>query len=106
MPARRRRRLCEYVQHLSLIDYICVSASLEHRVVEYVDHLHEHFEDPVVMKNGRLHATQAARLLHHHETGEPGPLRVPRKARSGGADAGIAAITVMVGLGPRPSTSF
>ena len=45
--------LCEYVQHLSLIDYICVSASLEHRVVEYVDHLHEHFEDPVVVKNGR-----------------------------------------------------
>jgi L-fuconate dehydratase len=45
--------LCEYVQHLSLIDYICVSASLEHRVIEYVDHLHEHFEDPVVMKNGR-----------------------------------------------------
>jgi L-fuconate dehydratase len=45
--------LCEYVQHLSLIDYICVSASLEHRVVEYVDHLHEHFEDPVVMKKGR-----------------------------------------------------
>ena len=45
--------LCEYVQHLSLIDYICVSASLEHRVVEYVDHLHEHFEEPVVMKKGR-----------------------------------------------------
>jgi L-fuconate dehydratase len=45
--------LCEYVQHLALIDYICVSASLEHRVVEYVDHLHEHFVDPVVVKNGR-----------------------------------------------------
>jgi L-fuconate dehydratase len=45
--------LCEYVQHLSLIDYICVSASLEHRVVEYVDHLHEHFVDPVVVRNGR-----------------------------------------------------
>jgi L-fuconate dehydratase len=45
--------LCEYVQHLAIIDYVCVSASLEHRVVEYVDHLHEHFEYPVVMKNGR-----------------------------------------------------
>ncbi|WP_119301088.1 L-fuconate dehydratase [Dongia deserti] len=45
--------LCEYVQHLALIDYICVSASLEHRVVEYVDHLHEHFVDPVVVKSGR-----------------------------------------------------
>lgn len=43
--------LCEYVQHLSLFDYICVSASLEHRVVEYVDHLHEHFLDPVKIQN-------------------------------------------------------
>jgi len=45
--------LCEYVQHLSLFDYICVSASLENRLIEYVDHLHEHFVYPVVMKNGR-----------------------------------------------------
>jgi len=45
--------LCEYVQHLAIFDYICVSASLEDRVVEYVDHLHEHFVDPVVVRNGR-----------------------------------------------------
>lgn len=45
--------LCEYVQHLSIFDYICVSASLENRILEYVDHLHEHFLDPVVMRNGR-----------------------------------------------------
>ena len=45
--------LCEYVQHLSIFDYICVSASLEGRVLEYVDHLHEHFVDPVFVKNGR-----------------------------------------------------
>jgi L-fuconate dehydratase len=45
--------LCEYVQHLSMFDYIAVSASLEHRIVEYVDHLHEHFLDPVVIRNGR-----------------------------------------------------
>ena len=44
--------LCEYVQHLALIDYICVSGSLEDRVLEYVDHLHEHFVDPVVMRDG------------------------------------------------------
>jgi len=42
--------LCEYVQHLSMIDYICISASLENRVIEYVDHLHEHFFDPVVIR--------------------------------------------------------
>ncbi|CAN5592578.1 L-fuconate dehydratase [soil metagenome] len=44
--------LCEYVQHLSIFDYIAVSASLEDRILEYVDHLHEHFLDPVTMKNG------------------------------------------------------
>jgi len=44
--------LCEYVQHLSMVDYICISASLEDRIIEYVDHLHEHFLDPVVIKNG------------------------------------------------------
>lgn len=44
--------LCEYVQHLSLFDYIAVSASLEDRVIEYVDHLHEHFLNPVVIRNG------------------------------------------------------
>ncbi|GAC1515228.1 MAG: enolase C-terminal domain-like protein [Gemmatimonadaceae bacterium] len=45
--------LCEYVQHLALFDYICVSGSLEGRIVEYVDHLHEHFADPVVIRHGR-----------------------------------------------------
>ncbi|MDR9366090.1 MAG: L-fuconate dehydratase [Balneolaceae bacterium] len=44
--------LCEYVQHLSMIDYIAISGSKENRVIEYVDHLHEHFLDPVVIKNG------------------------------------------------------
>ena len=38
--------LCEYVQHLAFFDYIAVSGSLEDRVVEWVDHLHEHFRDP------------------------------------------------------------
>src|SRR5690606_24812081 len=45
--------LCEYVQHLSIFDYLCVSGSLENRVIEYVDHLHEHFVDPVIIRNGR-----------------------------------------------------
>ena len=44
--------LCEYVQHLSMIDYIAISASKEDRIIEYVDHLHEHFLDPVLIKNG------------------------------------------------------
>lgn len=45
--------LCEYVQHLSIVDFVCVSGSLENRVIEYVDHLHEHFVSPVRMENGR-----------------------------------------------------
>ncbi|HEV8133325.1 MAG TPA: L-fuconate dehydratase [Pyrinomonadaceae bacterium] len=45
--------LCEYVQHLSIFDYIAVSACLDRRIVEYVDHLHEHFVTPVVMNGDR-----------------------------------------------------
>jgi len=44
--------LCEYVQHLAMIDFISISGSLENRIVEYVDHLHEHFINPVIIKNG------------------------------------------------------
>jgi L-fuconate dehydratase len=45
--------LCELVQHLSIFDYACVSGSLDGRMIEYVDHLHEHFLDPVVVRGGR-----------------------------------------------------
>ncbi len=44
--------LCEYVQHLSMIDYVCVSGTTDQRVAEYSDHLHEHVCDPVTMKDG------------------------------------------------------
>jgi L-fuconate dehydratase len=44
--------LCEYVQHLSIFDFLSVSCSLTDRVIEYVDHLHEHFLNPVVIRNG------------------------------------------------------
>jgi L-fuconate dehydratase len=44
--------LCEYVQHLAMIDYVAISGTLENRLIEYVDHLHEHFLHPVVIKNG------------------------------------------------------
>jgi L-fuconate dehydratase len=43
--------LCEYVQHLSMIDYVAVSGTKEGRVIEYVDHQHEHFIDPCVIKD-------------------------------------------------------
>jgi L-fuconate dehydratase len=51
--------LCEYVSHLVMVDYLCVSGSLEDRVAEYVDHLHEHFENPAQASRGRYLAPQA-----------------------------------------------
>ena len=52
--------LCEYVQHLSMIDFIAISASTEGRIIEYVDHLHNHFLDPVEIRNGAYMPPQAA----------------------------------------------
>jgi len=43
--------LCEYVQHLSMIDFVAVSGTMEGRVIEYVDHLHEHFVEPCIIRN-------------------------------------------------------
>jgi len=51
--------LCEYVQHIAMFDYIAVSGSLDDRVLEYVEHLHEHFVDPVVIRNGSYVAPAA-----------------------------------------------
>lgn len=50
--------LCEYVQHLSIFDYIAASASIDDRLCEYVDHLHEHFVDPCVIEKARYVAPQ------------------------------------------------
>jgi L-fuconate dehydratase len=90
--------LCEYVQHIAMFDYIAVSASLENRVVEYVDHLHEHFVDPVVVRGGRYMPPTS-----------PGysitmwPESLARFAFPGGADwAGVAAtgrVTVPAAVG-------
>jgi L-fuconate dehydratase len=72
--------LCEYVQHLSMFDYIAVSGTMEGRVIEYVDHLHEHFEDPVSIRRGRYLAPTRpgysitmrpeSRLAHRFPDGE------------------------------------
>ncbi len=51
--------LCEYVQHISMIDYVCVSGSLDDRTTEYANHLHEHFVHPVVMRNGKYTVPEA-----------------------------------------------
>jgi L-fuconate dehydratase len=51
--------LCEYAQHVALFDYIAVSGTLQDRMLEYVDHLHEHFVDPVRTRRGRYLAPEA-----------------------------------------------
>ncbi len=52
--------LCEYVQHMSMIDYVMISGEIGERVIEYVDHLHEHFEDPCQISGGAYLAPTAA----------------------------------------------
>ena len=54
MPAASASASC--VQHLSMFDYIAVSGRMDDRVTEFVDHLHEHFVDPVVVRRGRYAA--------------------------------------------------
>ena len=51
--------LCELVQHLAMFDYVAVAGEMRGRVIEYVDHLHEHFVDPVVIRRGRYVAPTA-----------------------------------------------
>lgn len=51
--------LCELVQHLSMFDYVALSGTVENRVIEFVDHLHQHFLDPVVIDRGHYRAPTA-----------------------------------------------
>ncbi|MGW2377106.1 MULTISPECIES: L-fuconate dehydratase [Kitasatospora] len=48
--------LCELVQHLSMFDFVALTGTTEDRVIEFVDHLHEHFLDPVVITDGHYRA--------------------------------------------------
>ncbi|MEP6898279.1 MAG: L-fuconate dehydratase [Rhodanobacter sp.] len=50
--------LCELVQHLAMADFIAISGQKEDRAIEFVDHLHEHFVDPVTIRHGRYMAPQ------------------------------------------------
>jgi L-fuconate dehydratase len=71
--------LCEYVQHLSMFDFIAISGTMDGRVIEYVDHLHEHFEDPVVLRRGRymppakpgysIAIRESSRMAHRYPEG-------------------------------------
>ena len=51
--------LCELVQHLAMADYVAISGSMEDRAIEFVDHLHEHFVEPIRVRGGRYLAPSA-----------------------------------------------
>jgi L-fuconate dehydratase len=78
--------LCEMVQHLAMFDYVAVSGTTEDRVIEYVDHLHQHFVDPVRIRGGRYLAPSEPGLgarMH--------PESVARFGFPGGAEWAVAA---------------
>jgi L-fuconate dehydratase len=84
--------LCEYVNHLVMVDYIAIAPSLEGRVAEFVGHLHEHFESPAIVRGGRYLVPQApgygvtmkARSLEDFEY-PTGPVWRRRAERTGAA---------------------
>ena len=84
-PTRAAWACASTSQHLVDLRLHRVGGSLEDRVCEYVDHLHEHFVDPVRIANGRYVAPARARLQHHHEAGLAGRVRVPGRRRLAGA---------------------
>ena len=102
--------LCEYVQHLAVFDFVSVSGSLENRVVEWVDHLHEHFRDPAVVEGGRYRVPRAPgysieifprRLKHMRLPGGPAWSHA-EDARTVRDDRGRRAPSNSASLAPRP----
>ena len=75
--------LCELVQHLAMFDYVAVSGTLEDRVIEYVDHLHEHFVDPVVIDRARYRAPTAPGFSAELTVRRARRPRVPGRRSSG-----------------------
>lgn len=61
--------LCEYVQHISMIDYIAITGEKDSKRVEFVDHLHEHFKQPCIVENGTYLAPKSPGFsIEMHET--------------------------------------
>ena len=73
--------LCELVRHLSMFDLVAVSGSSEGRVIEYVDHLHEHFVDPAAHPARALRRPDHAGVQQPDAPSHPRGLPVPRRTR-------------------------
>jgi hypothetical protein len=97
--------LCEMVQHLSMLDYVAVSGIWEDRVIEHVDHLHEHFVTPVRLERGRYRAPLAAGEGGEMLAASVAQYKLPGRPSLGGPPAvngsssparGVAATSVQV----------
>ena len=83
--------LCELVQHLSMFDYLAVSGTVEGRVTEFVDHLHEHFVHPVVINRARYmppsapgYSSEIKKESRRHYVFPSGPAWLDAAARGNG----------------------
>ena len=78
--------LCELVQHLAMADFVAITGQMEDRAIEYVDHLHEHFVDPVRIRAGRYLRTERRGIFRGDAFRDPGTLSLPgrRGLRGGG----------------------
>ena len=85
--------LCEHVQHFSMFDYVRVSAPLDDRMIEYADHLHEHFVQPLRRRAAAATARRPARASASRST----PSRSPRYRYPDGASGG-SGVTLRVAL--------
>ena len=77
--------LCEAVQHLSMFDYVALTGTMDGRMIEFVDHLHEHFVTPAVVRRRSLPRADRARRRHGDARGIRRPLHLARSARQRGA---------------------
>ena len=69
--------LCELVQHLAMFDFVAVSGSTDGRAIEYIDHLHEHFADPVAIERGHYMRADPGRHVRSDARADAGRLRLP-----------------------------
>ena len=83
--------LCELVQHLAMFDFLAVSGSVVDRSIEYVDHLHEHFVDPVRIRNGRYVAPTAPGMSAQLLAGVRSPRTAFRMVHSGTTESRVRA---------------
>jgi len=72
--------LCELVQHLAMADFVAISGQMEDRAIEFADHLHEHFVDPVRLRRGRYLAPSLPGFSAENVAAVTGPVSISGRA--------------------------